>query len=85
MIGLPNDISRTDRAVREAFESALKLMIQPFERAANGNPEARRGNALAIAALCVGGMVLSRSIDDRKLADELRSTAKAAALNLGKW
>jgi hypothetical protein len=30
-------------------------------------------------------MVLSRSIDDRKLADELRSTAKAAALNLGKW
>jgi len=27
MIGLPNDISRTDRAVRQAFESALKLMI----------------------------------------------------------
>jgi AcrR family transcriptional regulator len=85
MIGLPNDISRTDRAVREAFESALKLMIQSFERAANGNPEARRGNALAIAALCVGGMVLSRSIDDRKLADELRDAAKATALNLAKW
>jgi len=26
MIGLPNDVSRTDRAVRQAFESALKLM-----------------------------------------------------------
>jgi TetR/AcrR family transcriptional regulator, transcriptional repressor for nem operon len=25
MIGLPNDISRTDRAVRQAFESALKF------------------------------------------------------------
>jgi TetR/AcrR family transcriptional repressor of nem operon len=67
MIGLPNDISRTDRAVRQAFEAALKLMIQSFEQAANGNAETRRANALAIAALCVGGMVLSRSIDDRKL------------------
>jgi TetR/AcrR family transcriptional regulator, transcriptional repressor for nem operon len=85
MIGLPNDISRTDRAVRQAFESALKLMIQSFEQAANGNAEARRANALAIAALCVGGMVLSRSIDDRKLADELRGAAKANALTLGKW
>jgi hypothetical protein len=85
MIGLPNDISRTDRAVRAAFESALNLMIRSFAQAANGNPEARRGNALAIAALCVGGMVLSRSIDDRKLADELRAAAKTTALNLAKW
>ena len=60
-------------------------MIQLFEQAGGGTVETRRANALAIAALCVGGMVLSRSIDDRKLADELRSTAKAAALNLGKW
>lgn len=85
MIGLPNDISLTDEAVRQAFEAALKLMIQSFERAANGNAETRRANALAIAALCVGGMVLSRSIDDRKLGDELRGAAKATALNLGKW
>jgi TetR/AcrR family transcriptional regulator, transcriptional repressor for nem operon len=60
-------------------------MIQSFEQAANGNAETRRSNALAIAALCVGGMVLSRSIDDRKLAEELRGAAKANALNLGKW
>jgi hypothetical protein len=39
MIGLPNDISRTDRAVRQAFEAALKLMIQSFEQAANGNAD----------------------------------------------
>jgi hypothetical protein len=30
-------------------------------------------------------MVLSRSIDDRKLAEELRGATKANALNLGKW
>ena len=85
MIGLPNDISRTDRAVRQAFEAALKLMIQSFEQASNGNAETRRTNALAIAALCVGGMVLSRSIDDRKLGDELRGAAKATAFGLGNW
>jgi TetR/AcrR family transcriptional regulator, transcriptional repressor for nem operon len=45
----------------------------------------RGANALAIAALCVGGMVLSRSIDDGKLADDLRGAAEATALNLGKW
>jgi len=84
MIGLPNDISRTDQAVKQAFEE-LKLMIQSFEQAANGNAETRHANALAIAALCVGGMVLSRSIDDRKLADDVRGAAKATALNLGKW
>ncbi len=85
MIGLPNDIARTDRAVRQAFEAALKLMVRSFEQAAGGGAEARHSTALAIAALCVGGMVLSRSIDDRKLAEELRGAAKATALNLGKW
>jgi hypothetical protein len=38
MIGLPNDISRTDRAVRQAFEAALKLMIQSFEQAGTEMP-----------------------------------------------
>jgi TetR/AcrR family transcriptional regulator, transcriptional repressor for nem operon len=85
MIGLPNDVSRTDRAVRQAFEAALKVMIESFEKAASGNPQTQRTHALAIAALCVGGMVLSRSIDDRKLGDELRDAAKATALDLGKW
>lgn len=85
MIGLPNDISRTDRAVRQAFESALKVMVESFEKAANGNTQMRRTHALAIAALCVGGIVLSRSIDDPKLGDELRDAAKATALDLDKW
>jgi TetR/AcrR family transcriptional regulator, transcriptional repressor for nem operon len=85
MIGLPNDVSRTGRAVSQAFESALKVMIESFENAATGNAQMRRTHALAIAALCVGRMVLSRSIDDRKLGDELRDAAKATALDLGKW
>lgn len=85
MIGLPSDISRTDRSVRKAFESALRLMIETFEQGVGGAGRPDRKQALAIAALCVGGMVLARSIDDRGLADEMRDAALAIALSLGNW
>ena len=40
---------------------------------------------LTCLALCVGGMVLARSIEDRGLADEMRDAALAIALSLGNW
>jgi TetR/AcrR family transcriptional repressor of nem operon len=83
MIGLPSDISRSDRSVRQAFESALRLMVEIFERDMRGLGRAAHDRALARAALCVGGMVLARSIDDRNLADEIREAAMMAALALG--
>jgi AcrR family transcriptional regulator len=85
MIGLPSDISRTDRSVREAFESALRLMIETFEQGSGGRVKPDRKRALAIAALCVGGMVLARSVEDRGLADDMREAALAVALSLGHW
>jgi hypothetical protein len=44
-----------------------------------------RSRALAIAALCVGGMVIARASDDRAMGDELRQAAMAVALELGGW
>jgi TetR/AcrR family transcriptional repressor of nem operon len=83
MIGLPGDVSRSDRSVRQAFESALRLMLEIFERDMHGLGRAARDRALVRAALCVGGMVLARSIEDRTLADELRAAAMSTALALG--
>jgi AcrR family transcriptional regulator len=83
MIGLPSDITRSDRSIRQAFESALRLMVEIFERDMHGLGRAARNRALARAALCVGGMVLARSIDDRLLADEIRESAMSIALALG--
>ena len=83
MIGLPSDISRSDQSVRQAFESALRLMVEVFERDMQGLGRAARGRALATASLCVGGMVLARSIDDRTLADEIREAALSVAQMLG--
>lgn len=85
MIGLPADISRTDAAIRKAFKSALRLMVEIFENDMTRGGQRGRKKALAVASLCVGGMVLARSVEDRALADELRDAALAAALSLGDW
>jgi TetR/AcrR family transcriptional repressor of nem operon len=49
----------------------------------NGQP--RRTTAHAMAALCVGGMVLARAMLDRTHADELRDACMSVALDLGGW
>jgi hypothetical protein len=61
----------------------LKTMIDVFEQALQRKGQAARDRARAIAALCVGGMVLARSIGDRALADALREAAMDIALSLG--
>jgi TetR/AcrR family transcriptional regulator, transcriptional repressor for nem operon len=85
LIGLPNDLSRADQSIRLAQESALRMMIQAFERGMTPTTSPARQRALALTSLCVGGMVLARSIEDRALADELREAAMAIALKLGHW
>jgi AcrR family transcriptional regulator len=85
LIGLPNDVSRTDQSVREAQESALKMMIETFEKGISAASEPARQLALALTSLCVGGMVLARAIENRSLADELREATMATALKIGEW
>ena len=85
LIGLPNDVSRTDQSVREAQESALRMMIETFEKGISAASEPARQLALALTSLCIGGMVLARAIENRSLADELREATMATALKIGDW
>jgi TetR/AcrR family transcriptional regulator, transcriptional repressor for nem operon len=85
LIGLPNDISRSDQSVRQAQESALRLMVETFEQGMTAAAQSARQHALALTSLCIGGMVLARAIEDRSLADELREATMAVALKLGHW
>jgi len=57
-------------------------MVEIFERDMHALGRAAHDRALARAALCVRGMVLARSIDDRSPADEIREAAMMAALAL---
>ncbi len=85
LIALPTDFLRKEERVRQAFETVLRVMIDVFEQALQRKGIEARNRAHAIAALCVGGMVLARLIEDRTLADELREAAMGVALSLGRW
>ena len=58
-------------------------MIRLFE--ANLNGPRSREQALVLTALCVGGMVLARGIDDQRLADDIRKAAHKYALKTTGW
>jgi AcrR family transcriptional regulator len=82
MAALPSDVARSSVKVKRAFEGVFQAMVAVLERSQSRRSRSR---AQAIAALCVGGMVVARSMVDRGLADQLRAACMAAALELGGW
>ena len=82
MIALPSDVARASPEVRAAYMSLLQAMSWLFETNLPEDTNERRQKALSLSALCVGGMVLSRTIDDPALAEDLRRSAKSTALSM---
>jgi TetR/AcrR family transcriptional regulator, transcriptional repressor for nem operon len=85
MVALPTDVARSNPRARQAFEQVFKGMVSVLERSLIQNGQPRRTTAQALAALCVGGMVVARAVADRRLADDLRDACMTVALNLGGW
>jgi TetR/AcrR family transcriptional repressor of nem operon len=85
MVALPSDVARGDARVKTAFEGVFKAMVTLLGREVKNNGQAREKTAMAIAALCIGGMVVARSMNDRRLGDKLREAATGVALELGGW
>ena len=79
LIALPSDISRAGDTVRESYQQLLEAMIGLFESNLGKSPDHRK-KALTLATMCVGGMVLARTLPDKSLADELRNAARDSAL-----
>lgn len=75
MIALPSDVGRAGDNVQKAYQQLLEGMVGLFEGALKGQRRQRRQTALTLTALCVGGMVLARTLPDSELADEVRSAA----------
>jgi TetR/AcrR family transcriptional repressor of nem operon len=82
MVALPSDVARSDERVKGAFENVFKAMVTLLGREVKNGSE---NTAMAIAALCIGGMVVARSMNDRDLSDGLRKAATKVALELGGW
>jgi TetR/AcrR family transcriptional regulator, transcriptional repressor for nem operon len=85
MVALPSDVTRSGKSAKRAFETVFKAMVSVLERSLMKNGRRRNTTAQAVAALCVGGMVVARAMVDRALADELRDACMAVALQLGNW
>jgi len=69
--------------VKAAYREVLEVLVQLLQ--ADLNEPRTRERALALVALCVGGMVVARSVDDQALADDLRRAAHQHALRTGGW
>ena len=80
MIALPSDVARASPEVRAAFQQLLTAMVGLLQRSLlqQEDPQARQ-KAMAMAALCVGGMVLARTLPECELATEIRSAALQTA------
>lgn len=82
MIALPSDVARGTPDIQKAYQDLLTSMVWLFETSLPNETEGKRQRALAMAALCVGGMVFARSIPDGVLAKEVGAAAYTAASDL---
>jgi AcrR family transcriptional regulator len=85
MVALPTDVARSGVSAKRAFETVFKAMVSVLERSLLEKGHRRRVTAQSIAALAIGGMVVSRTMVDRSLADDLRTACTTVALHLGGW
>ncbi len=79
MIALSTDVARAGPEVRAAYERLLLAMVWLFAENQPDHDPNRRERALAMAAMCVGGMILARTIPGSAIADEVREAALNAA------
>ena len=85
MVALPTDVARSNTSAKRAFETVFRAMVSVLERSLRDKAQPRRVKAEAIAALCIGCMVVARTMVDRSLADELREACTVMAHHLGGW
>jgi AcrR family transcriptional regulator len=85
MVALPSDVARAKPTAKRAFETVFSAMVAFLEGDVQSRSYDLATVARAIAALCVGGMVVARAMEDRRSADALRKACMAVALKLGGW
>jgi TetR/AcrR family transcriptional repressor of nem operon len=71
--------------VKRAFETVFCAMVSVLERSVRTDDRKAHSIAQATAALCIGGMVIARAMENRGAADALRDACMKAALEMGGW
>jgi len=85
MVALPTDVARSGKSARTAFETVFKAMVSVLERSLTHTGGNRRATAQGIASLCIGGMIVARTLVDPVLANNLRAGCMDVAIRMGGW
>ena len=90
MVALPSDVTRSSNGAKCAFETVFGAMVSVLERSMTADSSIEwksecHKKAEAIAAMCIGGMVVARAMANRTSADQLRDGCLTVALELGGW
>jgi len=87
LVALPSDVARSSDGVKKAYREVLEKLADIFEADFGSDldePE-KSERALALVALCIGGIVAARCVDDPALANNLRCAAHRHALRTAGW
>jgi len=72
------DVPRQGSTMRSAFTEGLKRMVHRLSALKRGKSRQKHeDDALAIAAMLVGGIVLARAVDDVELSDRILASCRA--------
>jgi TetR/AcrR family transcriptional repressor of nem operon len=82
MIALPSDIARANPEVQASYQELLEAMVWLFESGLEKQDDKARQKALSMAALCIGGMILARSLPASALVEEVRLAALRTATEM---
>lgn len=77
LIALSSDVSRSGSNAKAAYQQVFEALTAVFEHNLDaGSGQSSRQQGLAMAATCVGAMVVARTIEDATLADEVCDAAR---------
>ncbi|MFT3931932.1 MAG: TetR/AcrR family transcriptional regulator [Spongiibacteraceae bacterium] len=81
--GLSNEVARSSEKVRADFQAGLEKVAKQIRDGLSGTSAAdRKRRAWVVLAMLAGGVILSRSVRDEKVADEISKAIHDAALLL---
>lgn len=83
---LASETPRSDALIRDTYEKELLCSVRGICVGSDGSGEPsehQRDEAIALMALCVGGMALSRAVLDPELSDHILDSCISAAKRLG--
>ncbi|MCH8620948.1 TetR/AcrR family transcriptional regulator [Undibacterium sp. TS12] len=81
---LSTEVARATEETRIAYERELQAIIETVAAGLDGQPDAKREEAIALLALLVGGVTLARAVQNPDISNDIAAAVRKTALALNK-